>query len=62
MIILASREASPVRFGSSANSSPSPSPSMQGDESDHSDDEYIDTIEVIYLESSYHLNLPLKGG
>ncbi|XP_018575706.1 acyl-CoA-binding domain-containing protein 5 [Anoplophora glabripennis] len=42
---LASREASPVRFGSNAGSSASPSPSTQEDESDHSDDEYIDTIE-----------------
>ncbi|KAJ8925526.1 hypothetical protein NQ315_009365 [Exocentrus adspersus] len=42
---LASREASPIRIGSSPGSSPSPSPSTPDDESDHSDDEYIDTIE-----------------
>ncbi|CAH1283232.1 unnamed protein product [Diabrotica balteata] len=45
---LASREGSPIRFGSkspSAGSTPSVAPSTP-DDSDHSDDEYIDTIEV----------------
>ncbi|XP_074034550.1 uncharacterized protein [Leptinotarsa decemlineata] len=46
---LASREASPIRFGSindsSLGSSPSVSPENPVDDSDRSDDEYIDTIE-----------------
>lgn len=42
---LASREASPVRLDSNVGISASPSPSTPEDESDHSDDEYIDTIE-----------------
>ncbi|CAH0551979.1 unnamed protein product [Brassicogethes aeneus] len=42
----ASREASPTRLGSSLNGTPSISPSIPiGDDTDHSDDEYIDTIE-----------------
>nr|XP_023026496.1 uncharacterized protein LOC111514491 [Leptinotarsa decemlineata] len=45
----ASREASPIRFGSindsSLGSSPSVSPENPVDDSDRSDDEYIDTIE-----------------
>nr|CAH7717888.1 unnamed protein product [Callosobruchus chinensis]CAH7751913.1 unnamed protein product [Callosobruchus chinensis] len=44
---LASREASPIRFGSrtSLPSSSSPSPTNIADDSEHSDDEYTDTIE-----------------
>lgn len=45
---LASREASPVRLRSSGISTPVSTSSIEPDESDHnSDDEYIDTIEVI---------------
>ncbi|KAJ8955798.1 hypothetical protein NQ318_005339 [Aromia moschata] len=42
---LASREASPIRFQPSGSSTPSPTPSLPQEESEHSDDEYIDTIE-----------------
>lgn len=43
---LASREASPIRMFRSRDVSPVSTPSSAMDESDHSDDEYIDTIEV----------------
>lgn len=43
----ASREASPQRVHSSLSSSPSNSQSIP-DDSDHSDDEYIDTIDVSF--------------
>lgn len=43
---LASREGSPIRFGSKSSSlRSSPLPSPPDSDSDHSDDEYIDTIE-----------------
>lgn len=42
---LASRENSPIRFISSLSSSRSVSPSME--DSDHTDEEYIDTIEAL---------------
>ncbi|CAG9759692.1 unnamed protein product [Ceutorhynchus assimilis] len=42
---LASREGSPSRFISSLSSSRSASPTIPVENSDHSDDEYIDTIE-----------------
>ncbi|XP_050296253.1 acyl-CoA-binding domain-containing protein 5 [Anthonomus grandis grandis] len=43
---LASREGSPIRFISNLSSSRSVSPSSKAEDSDHSDDEYIDTIEL----------------
>ncbi|KAJ8980154.1 hypothetical protein NQ317_014649 [Molorchus minor] len=44
---LASREASPIRFRSSisSTSTPSPTPSDKLEDSDRSDEEYIDTVE-----------------
>ncbi|EFA06332.2 hypothetical protein TcasGA2_TC009203 [Tribolium castaneum] len=42
---LASREASPIRMFRSRDVSPVSTPSSAPEESDHSDDEYIDTIE-----------------
>ncbi|RZC35248.1 acyl-CoA-binding domain-containing protein 5A [Asbolus verrucosus] len=41
----ASRENSPIRIRSSRDTSPVSTPSSAPEESDHSDDEYIDTIE-----------------
>lgn len=46
-IFLASREASPSRLDSSLGTSPPTSV----DDSDHSDDEYIDSIEVRYFDT-----------
>ncbi|KAL1501195.1 hypothetical protein ABEB36_006570 [Hypothenemus hampei] len=43
---LASREGSPIRFISNISSSRSISPTIPSEDSDHSDDEYIDTSEV----------------
>ncbi|XP_056630080.1 acyl-CoA-binding domain-containing protein 5 [Diorhabda sublineata] len=59
---LASREGSPIRFGSkSASSTSTPSVSNSTpDESDHSDDEYIDTIEnpVPLRNNTYNETIP----
>ncbi|KAJ3636768.1 hypothetical protein MTP99_000281 [Tenebrio molitor] len=51
---LASREASPIRsILSSREASPVSTPSSAQDESDHSDDEYIDTIEFPESKRNY---------
>lgn len=45
-VFTASREASPQRIHSSVSSTPSNSQSIPDEDSDRSDDEYIDTIDV----------------